>query len=83
MSIEDYTERLLKNIDFGPLGFGRSIVIFVYDFERRIVIRWGDSFNKDLNNGAANTIIDSMSKYFRKKDYFNGVQSAVKIINQY
>ena len=79
-SLDEYTIDLISKTDFGHSGFRQSVVMILYPDEGWVFMRWGESIKARIDTIEVNKVIDSMKTFFKKNDFFNGINFGVERI---
>lgn len=78
----DYAMDLSLKYPVGNNGINNGIIILLSKNDRKLQILVGYGLEWILSNSQTQLIVDQMIPYFKKGEYFNGINKAIDFINQ-
>jgi hypothetical protein len=81
-SAKEYGMELSKRIPVGKKGINNGILIVLSKNDRKLQILNGLGLEWILSDEESTIIVDTIVHFFKKKEYFNGLETALNLINE-
>lgn len=78
LSADDYATRLLNILRVGKPGLNNGVLIFLSMKERRVELKLAYGFEWLIDQQEAQKIVNNMTGYFAKGDFYGGVVFGIK-----
>lgn len=76
-TVEDYTDKFIRKIDFGSVGFSESLVMIIFIQNQSTQLRWGRNYNDKINDSIGSSIINEVNIDFSINHFFSGIEKCI------